>query len=147
MELFGVTAMNPAWTFDDSSVDFEQIIMIGVAHDYDEIKKAPEAAAGAEVIRQYGRAAKAAKDIASWIRRRWWVNFQCLFTLVAELLDNGNLDQQWTAFLRKSALTGPDSFCQVLTPINDFLSPVFSSIKSGNTFDQEWTAPGPWRNA
>jgi len=72
MELFGVTAMNPAWTFDDSSVDFEQIIMIGVAHDYDEIKKAPEAAAGAEVIRQYGRAAMAAKDIASWIRRRGW---------------------------------------------------------------------------
>ena len=44
--------------------------MIGVAHDYDQIKHAPEDLAGAEVIRQYGRATKAAKDIATWIRER-----------------------------------------------------------------------------
>ena len=65
--------------------------------------------------------------------------------LVAELLDNEKLDRQWTAFLRKSALTGPDTFPQVLTPISDFLSPVFSSINSGKALDQQWTAPGPWR--
>ncbi|MFQ6007254.1 MAG: nucleotidyl transferase AbiEii/AbiGii toxin family protein [Woeseia sp.] len=65
--------------------------------------------------------------------------------IVAELLDNEKLDRQWTAFLRKSALTGPGTFPQVLTPISDFLSPVFSSINSGKAFDQKWTAPGPWR--
>ena len=65
--------------------------------------------------------------------------------LVVELLDNDNPDQQWIAFLRKSALAGPDSFSQVLAVISDFLSPVFSSIKGGNDFGRKWTAPGPWR--
>jgi len=36
------------------------------------MKTAPEAAAGAEVVRQYGRATKACNDIAAWIRRRGW---------------------------------------------------------------------------
>jgi len=65
--------------------------------------------------------------------------------LVVELLDNDKLDQQWVAFVRKSALVGPNTFFQVLAPISDFLSPVFSSIKSGNDFGRKWTAPGPWR--
>ena len=64
--------------------------------------------------------------------------------LVAELLDNDNFDQQWTAFLQKSVLIGPDTFSQVLTSISVFLSPVFSSVKSGNGFGRKWTAPGPW---
>lgn len=64
--------------------------------------------------------------------------------LVADLLNNESLDKQWTAFLRKSALTGPEEFSQVLTTIGKFLSPVFSSIKSNKAFDQAWAAPGPW---
>ena len=46
--------------------------MIGVAHEYEEIIKAPELEAGAEVVRQYGRGSKAAKAIATWIRMRGW---------------------------------------------------------------------------
>ena len=72
MELFGVTAFNPEWTFEGVSLDYKWAIMIGVAHDYDQIITAPEAAAGAEVVRQYGRATKACKDIATWIRQRGW---------------------------------------------------------------------------
>jgi ferredoxin len=72
MELFGIAKFRVEWTFDDANLDHEWVIMIGVAHDYDELKKAPELTAGAEVIRQYGRGIKAAKDIATWIRERGW---------------------------------------------------------------------------
>ena len=71
-ELFGITAFNPEWSFDGCELNRQWIIMIGVAHDYEQIKKAPDNDAGAEVIRQYGRASKGSKDIASWIRERGW---------------------------------------------------------------------------
>ena len=72
MELLGITAFNTEWIFDDANLDYKWIIMIGIAHDYDEIKKAPKTTAGAEVIRQYGRGIKAAKDIATWFRKQGW---------------------------------------------------------------------------
>lgn len=72
LELFGIAAFKPEWTFAGEALDYQWAVMIGVAHDYAQIKTAPEAAAGAEVVRQYGRANKAAKDIASWIRLRGW---------------------------------------------------------------------------
>ena len=72
MELFGITALKPEWTFEGVTLAYEWAIMIGVAHDYDQIITAPKAEAGAEVIRQYGRGTKAAKDIATWIRQRGW---------------------------------------------------------------------------
>lgn len=65
--------------------------------------------------------------------------------LVADLLDSESLDKQWSAFLRKSALTGPEEFSQILAAIGEFLSPVFSSIKSNKVFDRQWVAPGLWR--
>jgi ferredoxin len=72
LELFGIAAFKPEWTFAGEALNYQWAVMIGVAHDYEQIKTAPEAAAGAEVVRQYGRASKAAKDIASWIRLRGW---------------------------------------------------------------------------
>ena len=72
MELFGVTALRPEWTFAEATLTQKWIIMIGIAHDYEQIKTAPATSAGAEVIRQYGRGTKAAKDIATWIRKRGW---------------------------------------------------------------------------
>lgn len=72
LELFGITAFNPEWTFEGVELDYKWVVMLGVAHDYEQIKTAPEATAGAEVVRQYGRATKATKDIASWIRLRGW---------------------------------------------------------------------------
>ena len=71
-ELFGITTFNPEWTFDGYELKRKWIIMIGVAHDYEQIKKAPDNDAGAEVIRQYGRASQASKDIATWIHERGW---------------------------------------------------------------------------
>lgn len=72
MELFGITALRAEWTFEGVDLPQRWIIMIGVAHDYDEIKHAPALTSGAEVIRQYGRGIKAAKQIAGWIRERGW---------------------------------------------------------------------------
>jgi len=72
MELFGITPFRPEWTFEGLSLNHKYILMIGVAHDYEQIKTAPKTSAGAEVIRQYGRGIKAAKDIAAWIRERGW---------------------------------------------------------------------------
>ena len=72
MELFGITALNPDWTFEGVDLPQKWVIMIGIAHDYEQIKTAPEMTAGAEVVRQYGRGSKAAKDIATWIRQRGW---------------------------------------------------------------------------
>ena len=72
MELFGITAFRPEWAFEGVEISQQWMIMIGVAHTYDEIKLAPALRAGAEVVRQYGRGTKAAKDIATWIRERGW---------------------------------------------------------------------------
>ena len=71
-ELFGITAFNPQWSFEGYELKRNWAVMLGVAHDYDLIKTAPDITAGAEVIRQYGRASKASRDIATWIRERGW---------------------------------------------------------------------------
>ncbi len=71
-ELFGITAFNPEWSYDGCDLNRKWVVMIGVAHDYEQIKKAPDNYAGAEVIRQYGRASKATKDITTWIHERGW---------------------------------------------------------------------------
>lgn len=72
MELFGITRLKQDWLFEGRKLPQKWIIMIGVAHDYEQLKKAPADEAGAEVVRQYGRGIKAAKDIATWLRQRGW---------------------------------------------------------------------------
>jgi ferredoxin len=71
-ELVGVTAMRPEWLFEGEETDFANVVMIGVAHDYDRLATAPDQVAGADVVRQYGRAAGAAKAIAGWLRQEGW---------------------------------------------------------------------------
>ena len=71
-ELTGVAEMQDAWVMEGHEVPQRRVIMLGVAHDYDEISQAPEAAAGLEVMAQYGRAAAAAKTVAGWMREQGW---------------------------------------------------------------------------
>lgn len=71
-EMTGVTEMQQDWTFDGHEVGFRNIIVLGVQHDYDQIATAPDVSAGAEVMRQYGRAAAASKLIAGWLREQGW---------------------------------------------------------------------------
>ena len=58
--------------FEGAEVSQHRIVMVGVAHDYDQIEQAPDVPAGAEVLRQYGRAAAAAKALAGWLREQGW---------------------------------------------------------------------------
>jgi ferredoxin len=71
-DMWGVARMDPAWVYEGQRVPQEYIIMLGFAHDYAQIATAPEATAGGEVVRQYGRAAAAAKSVAGWLRRQGW---------------------------------------------------------------------------
>jgi epoxyqueuosine reductase QueG len=64
----GIARVRPEWVFEGYTVRQRWVIMLGVAHDYDRFKTAPEATAAAEVIRQYARGNQAAKGLASWIR-------------------------------------------------------------------------------
>jgi Pyruvate/2-oxoacid:ferredoxin oxidoreductase delta subunit len=71
-DMWGVARMDPLWVYEGEHVSQQTIIMLGFAHDYDQISTAPDATAGAEVIRQYGRGAKAAKLVAGWLRQQGW---------------------------------------------------------------------------
>jgi Pyruvate/2-oxoacid:ferredoxin oxidoreductase delta subunit len=71
-EKTGVAVMDPAWVYEGQSIPQSRVILLGVQHDFDAISTAPTATAGGEVIRQYGRAAGAAKTVASWLRQQGW---------------------------------------------------------------------------
>ncbi|MEO1788163.1 MAG: 4Fe-4S dicluster domain-containing protein [Pseudomonadota bacterium] len=68
----GVTPLSQDWIFEGYEAPWQTIIVAGFQHDYDEIAKAPAPQAGVEVMRQYSRAAAAAKEIAGWLRRHGW---------------------------------------------------------------------------
>ena len=71
-ERVGVARMRSEWLYEDKKTDFSNIIMLGVQHDYEKLKSAPDNVAGTDVTRQYGRAAAAAKKIAGWLREQGW---------------------------------------------------------------------------
>ncbi len=71
-DMWGVARMEPVWVYEGQHAPQHNIIMLGFAHDYEQIATAPEATAGAEVVRQYGRAAAAAKSVAGWLRLQGW---------------------------------------------------------------------------
>jgi hypothetical protein len=66
--------------------------------------------------------------------------------LITELLDSETFQKQWTAFLSKSAVIGPETIAEILALIGKFLSPVFSSIHCNKALSQKWVPPGPWRS-
>ncbi len=71
-DMWGATAFDPAWAYEGEVVPQKTIVVLGVAHTYAEIATAPASTAGAEVIRQYGRASAAAKIVANWLRAQGW---------------------------------------------------------------------------
>lgn len=68
----GVTEMNQDWVYEGHNVSQSRVIIIGVMHDYDELRTAPDPKAGIEVVSQYIRAGATANLIASWIRQHGW---------------------------------------------------------------------------
>jgi epoxyqueuosine reductase len=71
-ERVGVTRMQPQWVFDHHETNYQTVVMLGVKHDYELLKSAPDLVAGTEVTRQYGRAAAAAKNVANWLQEQGW---------------------------------------------------------------------------
>ena len=71
-EQIGVTEMQQEWLFEGVEMTQSRVIVVGVQHDYDEISKAPDPYAGAEVMQQYHRAAAAAVEITAWLHEQGW---------------------------------------------------------------------------
>ena len=71
-ERVGVAKLRPEWVFDHHETSFENVIVLGVQHDYEFLKEVPNLVGGAEVTRQYGRAAFVAKKVANWLREQGW---------------------------------------------------------------------------
>ena len=71
-EKIGVAEMNQTWVFEDYEVTQSRIIVTGVQHDFENIKLAPNPEAGAEVMRQYTRAANSAMKIVAWLHNEGW---------------------------------------------------------------------------
>lgn len=71
-EKIGVAKMDPDWVFEGYEVSQSRVVMAGVQHDFEAICQAPRPQAGAEVMRQYNRAAAVSKQIASWLREQGW---------------------------------------------------------------------------
>ncbi|WP_282609038.1 4Fe-4S dicluster domain-containing protein [Pelagibius sp. Alg239-R121] len=85
-EMVGVTALQPEWVFEHHETDFGTVVMLGVQHDYDELKHVPETRGGIEVTRQYCRAAAAAKRVAGWLRMEGWDAAPVTGPMVGEIL-------------------------------------------------------------
>ena len=61
----------------------------------------------------------------------------------AEILENHDVEKQWSAFLRKSQLEAPGSFADTLMQIGIFLTPILSALKHGDQKSLRWT-PSSW---
>jgi epoxyqueuosine reductase len=69
-DIVGVARMQPQWVYDGFEVSQRFIVMLGVAHDYERMKTAPEEPSFAEVVTQYARGNRVAKALASWLREQ-----------------------------------------------------------------------------
>jgi len=73
-DVVGIARMREEWVYEDFSIDeYEKtVIVLGVAHDYEEIKEAPSLPGNnrgiVEVGKQYTRAAAAAAELNNFIR-------------------------------------------------------------------------------
>ena len=66
----GITCLQPQWVYEGYEVTQHWVIVLCVAHDWDELRTAPADTAAAEVIRQYGRGITVAKGVASFLREQ-----------------------------------------------------------------------------
>jgi Nucleotidyl transferase AbiEii toxin, Type IV TA system len=67
------------------------------------------------------------------------------FVFSPPFLEDSVKQTQWTAFVRKSKLTGaPDSFADVLRETQAFLLPLVQAVSLKQKFTSRWTSGGPW---
>ncbi len=72
-DLVGFTEMNPLWVYEGFEIAEPNLIVIGLAQDYEKMKHAPPGPgnhySNTEVRKQYNRGARASKKIANAIRQ------------------------------------------------------------------------------
>jgi formate hydrogenlyase subunit 6/NADH:ubiquinone oxidoreductase subunit I len=66
----GITRVQPQWVFEGHEVTQQWVIVLAVAHAWDALRTAPAEHAAAEVIRQYGRGIRVAKETAAYLRNQ-----------------------------------------------------------------------------
>ena len=75
-DLVGISRLDPLWIYEGFEIAEEWLIVLGFAHDYDEISQAPAMPgrlnAACEVGRQYTRAARSANSLRNFIREQGW---------------------------------------------------------------------------
>jgi len=69
-EMTGVARLKPEWVFDQEEVELPNVVVLGVKHDYEELKHVPAIRGGKDVTRQYVRAAEVSKKVAAWLREQ-----------------------------------------------------------------------------
>ncbi|MCP5382324.1 MAG: 4Fe-4S dicluster domain-containing protein [Kordiimonadaceae bacterium] len=68
----GITKMRPEWVIDTFEIPYDNVITIGVAMDFENLKTAPEVPSAIEVIKKYGEAHLVSHAIATWIHEQGW---------------------------------------------------------------------------
>ena len=68
----GIQKLRPEWVIDTFEIPYDNVITIGVAMDFENLKTAPEVPYAIEVIKQYGRAHIVCDAIGSWIHSQGW---------------------------------------------------------------------------
>ena len=69
-EMTGVARVRPEWVYDHQHTDLPTVIVLGVQHEYEELRHVPELRGGKDVTRQYLRAAEVSKKVAAWLREQ-----------------------------------------------------------------------------
>ena len=75
-DLVGIAQLDPLWIFEGFEIAERWLIVLGFAHEYEEISQAPAVPgrlnAACEVGRQYTRAARSANGLRNFIREQGW---------------------------------------------------------------------------
>jgi len=70
-DLIGITPLLPQFVFDGYTIHEENVIVLGIAHDYERLRRAPataqDRAAYDDLHDQYNRGARAANKLRNWI--------------------------------------------------------------------------------
>jgi hypothetical protein len=56
-----------------------------------------------------------------------------------------SVQQLWKAFLRSSSISAAPALDEMRELLREFLLPVAAAVANGREFNQQWLAPGPWR--
>ena len=122
---------------------FETMVRLGIANTrmkdfYDLWAMATTLAFGGESL--------AAALAATFQRRGTELPVGCPLALSLEFTSDVSKQAQWTAFLRRAAVSPTVSLESVTGVLRCFLLPPVTAIGHGESFNQEWPAGGGWQS-